>query len=56
VVAETVASAMLSVADIFGRALNAKRMAKREIEALVSDFVIAGIHSSLESAHRRRSL
>jgi AcrR family transcriptional regulator len=56
VVAETVASAMLSVADIFGRALNAKRMAKREIEALVSEFVIAGIHSSLESAHRRRSL
>lgn len=54
--AETVAGAMLSAADIFGRSLHAKRLAKREIEALVSDFVLAGIHASLASAHHRRNL
>lgn len=54
--AETIASAMLSAADIFGRALHAKRLAKREIEALVCDFVLAGIHAALTSAHRRRNL
>lgn len=54
--AETVAHAMLSAADIFGRALHAKRLAKREIEVLVSEFVLAGIHASLASAHQRRSL
>jgi AcrR family transcriptional regulator len=54
--AETVAHAMLTAADIFGRALHAKRLAKREIEALVADFVLGGIHASLESASRRRNL
>jgi len=54
--AETIASAMLSAADIFGRAHHARRLAKREIEALSSAFVLAGIHAALESARRRRNL
>ena len=54
--AEAVASAMLSAADIFGRTLHAKRLPKREIEVLVNEFVLAGIHAALTSAHRRRSL
>jgi len=53
--ADTVASAMLSAADIFGRALHAKRLTKREIEALSCEFVLAGIHAALESARRRRN-
>ena len=56
VTAETVASAMLSAADIFGRTLHARRLPKREIEALVSDFVLAGIHASLASARQRRNI
>jgi AcrR family transcriptional regulator len=53
--AETVAGAMLSAADIFARSFHAKRLAKREIEALSSEFVLAGIHAALSSARRRRS-
>jgi AcrR family transcriptional regulator len=54
--AEAIAGAMLSAADIFGRAFHARRLTKREAEALSSDFVLAGIHASLASAHRRRNL
>jgi AcrR family transcriptional regulator len=53
-VAEAVASAMLSVADIFARSWHAKRLAKREVDDLCAEFVIAGIHAALDSSRSRR--
>ena len=52
--AEAVASAMLSVADIFARSWHAKRLPKREVDELCAEFVIAGIHAALDSSRSRR--
>src|ERR1700687_211300 len=55
-VADSVASAMLSVADIFARSWHAKRLPKREVDGLCAEFVIAGIHAALKSSRYRRGL
>jgi hypothetical protein len=47
---------MLSVADIFARSWHAKRLPKREVDGLCTEFVLAGIHAALKSSRYRRSL
>jgi AcrR family transcriptional regulator len=53
-VAEAVASAMLSVADIFARSWHAKRLPKREVDELSAEFIVAGIHAAMNSSRGRR--
>ena len=55
-VAESVAGAMLSVADIFARSWHAKRLPKREVDGLCTEFLLAGIHAALKSSRYRRGL
>ncbi len=52
--AESVASAMLSAADIFARSWHARRLPKREVETLCTEFLLAGVHAALNSARRHR--
>ena len=53
VVAETMASAMLTAADAFAGAWHARRIPRRELENLFSQFLICGIRGALASNRRR---
>jgi AcrR family transcriptional regulator len=53
-IADAAAGAMLNVCDTFVRAWQAKRLTRREVEPLCTDFVIAGLHGSLGGDRRVR--
>ena len=54
--AETMASAMLTAADAFAGAWHARRIPRRELENLFSQFLICGIRGALASNRRRAVL
>lgn len=53
--AEAVASVMLSAADIFARSWHARRLPRREVETLCSEFVLTGVRAALNSSRCRRA-
>jgi hypothetical protein len=52
-VAQAMASAMLNAADAFARVWHSRRLPRRVLENLFSQFLISGICGSLEPSRRR---